>query len=224
MNRAKYINRAKPLLSFFLLLAVLLLSSCLGMKTDIVLNSNGSGTVTLEYLVSKSLDALGKLDGNERWNTIPVGKADFERTLDRLPDMKLISFSAKEDEKNWMVSAKIEFKTIKALLAFFDASNMRSSFSGDANSGNLVLTLSEGMDTTDPYLKQLLANICESYSMSMSVTFPKEGSLQMTDAQGKPLSAIPEGKVISKGKKVSFTFPVYDILTSQEGINAGLKW
>ena len=56
---------------------VMLLSSCIGVNADMVVQANGSGSITLEYHVSQFLESLGKLDGNENWPLIPVGRADF---------------------------------------------------------------------------------------------------------------------------------------------------
>ena len=162
----------KPLWILFLLSLLLLLNSCLGLSFDIVLNDNGSGTITLEYRISKSLDSLGRLDGNERWNTIPTGRADFERTLYRLPGLRLFSFSEREDERDLIINARMEFQTIEDLLAFLDAGGGRSSFTGDARSGRLELTLSEAGERSNPGLSRLLADVFEPYSVNMSMSFP----------------------------------------------------
>ena len=220
-NRHRTLKRISPLLFLFLL------SSCLGINADIVLNRNGSGTIALEYHISKSLDSLGKLDGNERWNTIPVGRADFERTLDRLPEIKLLSFSSKEDEKNIIIAAKMEFANLQGLLAFLDASGRRSSMTGDAGSGSIVLILNEGAaggasSMSGSPLDKLIADISESYSVKMSMSFPAEGSLNITDNQGNPLNSGAEFN--SRGKKVSFSFPLYRVLSSSEGINVVFSW
>jgi hypothetical protein len=203
---------------------LLLLSSCLGVNADVTLTQNGSGTIALEYVVSRSLDSLGKLDGNERWNTIPVGRADFERTLDRLPEMKLLSFSSKETNNDIVVTAKMEFKSVKGLLAFLDAGGRRSSFSGDGRSGTMAFTLSEGMGKNDPGLDKLLAVISNSYSVKMSMNFPAEGNLSVKNSKGLPLAAIPGSEIVSKGKRVSFSFPLYQVLSSTEGINVEFRW
>ena len=192
----------------------LLLSSCFGLNMDIALNQNGSGTLSLEYRISKSLDSIGKLDGNERWNTIPVGKADFERTLARLPEMKLLSFSSGEDEKNVIISSKMEFSSISGLLAFLDASGRRSSFLGDAGSGRLLITLSEGTGINNPGLSKLIEDISATYSISMSMSFHGEGSLEILDTNGTPLE--PQ----KRGKKLSCSFPLYDVISSGNGIKA----
>ena len=212
----------KTLVCFFPFL--FLLASCLGVNVDITLNQNGSGTISLEYQISQSLDSLGRLDGNERWNTIPVGRADFERTLDRLPGMKLLSFSSREAGKDLVFSARIEFENTDALLSFMDAGGRRSSFSGDGNSGNLVLTLSEGAAATNQAFFMLLRDISESYSVRMSLSLPKEGRLAITDNQGNPLSAIQGSEINPRGRRVSFSFPLYEVLSARGGLKAEFSW
>ena len=212
----KQINRLKLSLLFFPVL--FLLNSCLGLDMNIALNQNGSGTISLEYRISKSLDSLGKLDGNERWNTIPAGRADFERTLSRLPEIKLISFSSKEDQRDVIISAKLAFSDINGLLAFLDASGRRSSFSGNAGSGRLLITLSGGAKNNDANLLKLIEEISASYSIKMSMSFPGEGDLAVLDNTGKAL------ETQKRGKTVSCSFPLYDVLSSANGINAEFKW
>jgi hypothetical protein len=201
-----------------------LLSSCLGVSADITLNQNGSGTVTLEYQISQSLDSLGRLDGNERWNTIPVGRADFERTLDRLSGMRLVSFSSRDAGRNLVIRAQMEFENINALLSFMDAVGRRSSFSGDENSGSLVFSISDGSEATNHALYMLIREISESYSVRMSMSFPRDGRLIITDNQGNHLTAIPGSEISASGRRVFFSFPLYEVLSSRDGINAEFRW
>ena len=211
----KKINKAAFL---FHIAVILLLTSCFGMSMDIELRQNGTGTVSLEYRISKSLDSLGKLDGNERWNTIPVGRSDFERTLSRLPDIKLLSFSSKEDQKDVIVTAKLEFSSIKGLLAFLDAGAERSSFTGNAGSGSLVLVLNDGKQNINNDLLKLIENVSSSYTVNMSMSFPGEGTLAVLDNNGRTIEA-PR-----RSKKVSCSLPLYNVLSSANGINVELNW
>ena len=208
----------------FLLPVLLLLNSCFGVNADIILNQNGSGTINLEYRIAKSVDLLGRLDGNERWNTIPVGRADFERTLDRLPEMKLLSFSSREDAKDLIISARMEFSSIQGLLAFFDASGQRSSFSGNALSGSLSLTLSEGRQNNNASLDHLIAAVTSPYTVVLGMTFPVSGNLAVQDTQGRNLGTIPGAVIVTTGKKVSCSVPLYQVLSSNTGFNLIFRW
>ena len=206
------------------LLVLFLHTSCVGISMDITLNRDGSGTITLEYLVSQLLDSLGRLDGNERWNTIPVGRADLERTMDRLPGMKLLSFSSRDQGMNLATNAKMEFANLRALMAFLDAGGLRSSLQGDAARGRILLTLSEGNGIKTPSLDKLIAEISVSYFVRMSMTFPTEGRLNITDAKGINIPEIPESHIRTRGEQVSFDIPLYEILSSTGGINVEFSW
>ena len=215
-KKIKYIAAIFPFVVFF--------SSCLGVNAEITLNANGSGTIALEYYVSNLLDSLGRLDGNERWNTIPAGRADFERTLARLPDMKLLSFSARNDGKNLITTAKMEFETIDGLLAFLDAGGRRSSFSGGGRQGRISFILNEGAKRKNFQFDNLVADVFESYTIGMSFNLPREGTLLVSDNSGSALTAIPGSRIVSSGKKLFFSFPVYEVLSSKDGINVEFSW
>jgi len=214
----------KPSPSISLIALCFVLSSCLGISADISLNQNGSGNIALEYQISKALDALGKLDGNERWNTIPVGKADFERTMDRLPGMKLTSFSSKEGRNNLIINAKMEFEDLNSLMSFIDASGLRSSFSGDANSGRIFMAVNEGKAKNNAALEKLIAEISKPYLVKLSMSFPNEGNVKITNNRGLSLNDVPGSVIIPSGKKVSCSLPVNSVLSASDGINVEFLW
>jgi hypothetical protein len=144
--------------------------------------------------------------------------------MDRLPGMRLISFSSRETGQNIVVRARMEFDNINTLLSFMDAGGRRSSFSGNANSGSLVLTLSEGAVATNQALNMLIRDVSEPYSVRMSMSLPREGRLIIRDNRGNPLTAIPGSEIINSGRRLSFSFPLYEVLGSREGINAEFRW
>lgn len=218
MNKVKSIK-----LTVLIFPLLILLGSCLGLSADITLKENGSGNLTLEYCVSNNLDALGKLDGNERWNTIPVGRADFERTIARLPGMKLLSFSSKNDGKNTVNTVKLEFESINALLAFMDSGGRRSSFSGNAQSGSLSLSFGESAEIKNPHLNEFIEDLFKPYAVKLTMNFPKEGKLLVKDNAGNAIS-IPGNEIVPSGKKVSFSAPVYEVLSSSGGIKLEFLW
>jgi len=217
-------KRSPNILLFVICYLLFVISSCVGVSADISLNQNGSGNVALEYHISKALDALGRLDGNERWNTIPVGRADFERTMDRLPGMKLTSFSSKEDGNDLIINAKMEFEDLKSLMSFIDASGLRSSFSGDTHSGRIFMVLNDSKPKNTTALENLIAEISKSYSLKMAMSFPGEGSVKITDNRGFALDNISGSTIISPGKRVSCSLPLYSVISATDGVNVEFLW
>jgi len=213
----------KEITAVILPLLLILLNSCLGVSMNVILNKDGTGTIMLSYQVSRALDTLGKLDGNENWNTVPVGKADFERTIERLPGMKLLSFASREDEKNTIIDVKMEFSSPGSLLAFLDASGRNSVFQGDGNSGSLTLNLADSNGIKNPSLIKLIADISGNYNVQMGMTFHNQGNLLLLDDSGNA-AAISGVDIQSQGKTVSFSIPTSEILSSQKGIIAEFRW
>ncbi|MDR2103827.1 MAG: hypothetical protein LBP42_06980 [Treponema sp.] len=203
---------------------VLLLSSCIGVSSSITLRRNGSGTMSLEYHIPLALEALGQLDGNAGWLTIPVGKADFERTLDRLPGIRMVSFSSQKNGKDLLNRIELEFSDMEALLPFLDAAGQGASLSRENGASRLSLTLSEGLENPEEELLTLLSSLSDGYKLDISFSVPEEASLALYSGGGKALDSIPSGTVTAQGKQVSFTAPMAEVLSSREGLRMEISW
>jgi hypothetical protein len=205
-------------------IVLLMTSSCIGVKADITLNGNGSGLIALEYRLSRTAESLGKLDGNERWLPVPVGKADFERTVARVEGLKLRSFSAKTVGADTVNTVKLEFRDPQTLVRFLDASGQRAALTEDAETRRLSLVLVSGAGRIDPDLLSLFRTVSEGYSFSLSFTAPREGTLAVYDAAGNLLEEPSAVTVIAKGKTVSFQSPVGNIFNFSDGLRLEIIW
>jgi hypothetical protein len=218
-------------------LAVLwvMLNSCLGAQADISIRANGSGKIALEYRVSSMLESMGRLDGNERWPAIPVGRADFERTVARIPGLRLKSFSAKEVRNratggsDLVTKVTLEFNHTDALLAFLDASGGSASLIQNSGKNTLRLVLqepvSDGINSgainsgaINSDLISLLQESAESHAICFSFSLPKNASLSVI-----PPSA-PSAQVVSQGKKVSFAIGLGELIGREDGLALEIVW
>jgi hypothetical protein len=205
-------------------LLIITLSSCIGVRADITLRPDGSGTIDLEYRLSRVAESLGKLDGNEGRPTIPLGKADFERTAARVEGLTLGSFSSKNDGKDTINTIKLAFSSLEALTRFLDATGQRASLVKEKGNYHLSLTLTSGSDQLDPDLLTLFTTVSQGYSVSLSLTTPKEGTLSLYDSQGNPLGDLPGITRVPKGKKVSFMSPLGDLFALKGGVGMAFIW
>jgi hypothetical protein len=200
--------------------------SCIGVKADISLRADGSGRLALEYRVSSMAEALGRLDGNQRWQTVPVGRADFERTLARLPHLRLSTFSSSRDGKDLINKAVLEFKEIEDLLAFFDPQGQGkyAAFTRENGKNRLSLVFLEGGEA-DAALLSLVREASEGYAFSFSMGVPENAELALTNGKGKKFTPQPpSARVVSPGKKVSFSIGTGDLLSLKEGLGIELCW
>jgi len=210
-----------------------LMTSCLGASMDIVMRADGSGSITLEYCVSQMLESIGRVDGFEHWPAIPVGKADFEHSIARIPGLRLSSFSVKEyprryskppsswgprlGDKDLVTKVKLDFKDTAALLAFLDSAGSRASLVQESGKSTLRLVLLDPInDAIDADLLSLLEEVSAGYEISVSFTAPK----------GAALSVIPPSVSDARtvGKKVSFAIGTGELLSLRDGLTLEILW
>jgi hypothetical protein len=203
-------------------LCVFTLGACVGIRADISLRDNGSGRLNLEYRVARTLDTLGKLDGNGRWPTVPAGKADFERSLRRLPGMRLLSFSTREEGKAILNRAALEFDDLESLCRFLDASGGGALLSKEGNRVSLTLILNTGMEGLDPDLAALVQSLCEGYRVEMSLSVPGEAELAFTDGRGG--RGDPPSGAVLRGKTVSFGTGAGNVLAAEKGFGLTFRF
>ena len=146
---------------------VLSITSCIGVETEISINPDSSGQILMEYRIRGELESLGTLDGNQRWLTIPVGRADFERSLSRLPGIKLVSFTSKSEGSDQLHRVKLDFTDLDALMSFLNDAGRHADIRRNGSS-RLTLTLSDGAPL-DENLRVMLKSVMENYRFKLTV-------------------------------------------------------
>jgi hypothetical protein len=199
------------------------LSSCFGVKADISVKADGSGQITLVYRVAGELESLGRLDGNRRWETIPSGRADFERTMSRLPRLKLRSFSRKEEGGDLVNRALIDFTSLEDLLPLLDAGGESAVFDKQGDRNRLLLNLTRGAKRGAETLS-LLETVFTGRSLELNFKVPAEGELSLLDREGNPSGEIDGAVLVNRGKELSFSVPVSRLLSLEKGLSVELLW
>ena len=205
-------------------LGALFLSSCIGIKSDVRINKDGSGTIKLEYTISRMVETMGKLDGNADQLPLPVSRADWDRTTARVPGLALTSFSSSRNEQALDVKVDLTFASTDALLGFLDSTGRSATLSKDKGSNVLVLRLSEGGGPLDPDLEKLVKTVFKGYTIDMSFTPPSVPTLAFVNGSLQPLPSSPTGKgSVAQGTAV-FNAPVSDILNLRDPLILEITW
>jgi hypothetical protein len=197
------------------------MTSCLGVSAEITLNADNSGTISLEYRISQVLDSLGRLDGNEARLPLPVGRIDFERTVERIPGMRLLSYISRDVGSDRVVTAKLEFTTIDDLVRFMDSSGQRADYISGQRKMSFVLNPGNNASRTSE-MNALISQISQGYNISISMNFPSDGTVSVLDAEGKASAA--RATVQQQGKKVSCSLPLETVLSDEKGITLLFQW
>jgi len=210
-----------------ILSVILLFNSCIGMAIDIQMNNDGSGKLFLEYRISRILDGIGRLDGNESMPIIPAGRQDIERTIQRIPGMKLLSYSNRQTEKDIIIGTNIEFNSPQALLAFLDPSGNRASITNNGQSGIFELIIyNEGsaLNKFDENLMELMPSFFAGYDFTINFSAPGSSAMIITDADGNSISAPLSSVTTVQGRRVSLSMGVLDVITLSNGLGIKINW
>jgi hypothetical protein len=207
---------------FLLPLVVFVLVSCIGSRSDITLRRDGSGSVNLEYRVSRTAESLGKQGGNEAWPPLPVGREDFERTLARTPGLTLRSFKLETGEKDLLYRVKLDFSRPEALLGFLDATGQRARWIGEGE--GLALTLGAPVEIPDPAFRETLAAAFGGYEYELRFTLPGPVSLRLSDGEGREREPPRDSRVSTGGNRALFSCPMAELLALTEPLVMEIRW
>jgi hypothetical protein len=217
----------------FLVIFILMftLNSCIGLSLNIQMNKDGSGKLTMEYAISKMINNLGALDGNESMPSIPVGKTDWERTVERIPGAKLTSYSYDDGKKDTVIKVVINYKDEQTLLSLLDPFGEKSSIKRQGQSGNLDLILlgdsiNDSIDYSmyDEDLLDLIRVFMDDYNISISFSGPGNSTLAVTDRKGDVVPVQSGAQTILSGKKVSYSIGIMDLLELKDGLGLRFSW
>jgi len=218
MNR----NLQKKAFLLFAPLFLLILNSCIGISMDIQMRKDGSSKVNMEYRYSVMAETAGKLDGNENWPIVPVGRADWERTTQRVSGMKLVSFSSSQkNSQDVVTNVTLEFDSIESLLKFLDPAGDRASQSA----GRLELTVNKPLPSQiNSDLLELMRQVSNSYRFDVSFTAEGNSTLAVTDASGREIPLPKDAQITPSGKKTSLSIAVPEIFTFKDGLKLRFTW
>lgn len=214
----------RAVLLLTVMLSALPLASCIDAYADIVLGRDGSGTITVEYVLSGEFAALGRQDGNSGRPPVPAGPADFRRAAARITGLRYHSGSMRERDGDVVCRARLDFDSPASLLAFLDGSGA-STYRQTAETHILSLALTEALDASPSQAQALPSSIQEDFAREAAdgrevvirFRFPSGGDLYLTDGEGRRVVAPPLWTVRASDGKAEFRAPLGDLIT-REGV------
>jgi hypothetical protein len=205
----------------FLLLILTIFSSCVGLSMDIQFRKDGSARLNMEYRISGMAEVIGKLDGNENWPIVPVGRADWERTIERIAGADIVSFSSRQNQQDIVTNVTLNFENTEALLKFLNNSGNKASM--NANQLDLILN-DPASAAINNYLLDLFRQVTDGYTFTVSFSAEVNSNLTVTDGNRKEIPIPNNAQVISSGKKVSLSIPIFEIVTLTDGLGVRFNW
>jgi hypothetical protein len=192
---------------------VVLLSSCIGIESDLRIRQDGSGVLTLSYTVSqfiKNIDA-GR---SEKQLPLPVNEEEFRRSAERIEGLRLTDLVEREDEENVYIRAELEFDNVEAVNALGREGQLGITLEtqgGTTTFRQLIYEGQQGEEVTEESLK-MIQTFFEGYELVYSVTVP---------AQVRDHTL---GVLAPDGRTVTYTTTVPDILRTSEPLFLEVVW
>ena len=155
------------------ILAMVLLSSCIGIDSQISLQNDGSGTLLLNYRISQLMKNLDVAKSD--WHLpLPVSREDFQRTVDSISGLKLLSLAQREDERDVLIDARLGFTGVQAINSLGKEGQIELSFSNEGGLHVFRQQIYRGrsLEEISPESLQMIQTIFEGYELSYRVTAP----------------------------------------------------
>jgi hypothetical protein len=188
---------------------------------DIQMRKDGSARLSMEYRISDMAEVIGKLDGNENWPIVPVGRADWERTTERISGADLVSFSSRQNQQDIVTNVTLNFDNTEAMLKFLDPAGRRASLGAD----RLELIFNEPVSVPiNNNLLELVRQVTDGYTFTINFSTEGNSNLTVTDGKGKEIPVPGNAQAVPSGKKVSLSIAIYEILTLTDGLGVRFNW
>lgn len=198
---------------FILFLTVVLLSSCIGIESEILLRQDGTGVLTLSYQISqfmKNIDA-GR---EEKQLPLPVNEEEFVRTAEGIEGLRLTDIDEREDEENVYIRAELEFDSVDAVNALGRAGEIGITLEnrGDTNIFRQVIFAGQdGEEITENSL-EMLDTFFQGYDLVYSIILPT------------PVQSHTLGELSADGRTVTYTTTVPEILKASQPLVLEIVW
>ena len=205
---------------YALALIPLFLLSCIGASSDIKINSDGSGTITQVYRISHELQNMGKTGGTEEMYPLPVGREDLEKTAERIPGLRLTSYSSNQNEKDIIINAGFAFDSPEALAALMENGNQQ--FKIDVQAKKISIHFPAGEDGEAAF-KNMMVMALTGYNFAISFTVPGTAKASWFDGNGKSVLQYP-GTFSVRNGTVEYTVPMGDLIYLNNPLNLEINW
>lgn len=207
----------KGLLSLGVFAVSTLLFSCIGVDSTVSFNRDGSGTMLLEYRISKMLTEMGEGDSEA---PLPLSEDEMKAAIESNPNLELKRVSQREDDQDVYITAEVGFKNIDDVTEVETFQDMPMSLEKSGGEYTYRQLISEGQSAEeqgeqqemDAETKAMMAQFFEGYELSFTVKAPSTVTFHSM------------GELSADRKSVSYSIPLLDMNSLTEETVLEVKW
>jgi len=200
-----------------LLLAAAALSSCMELDAALEVRADGSGLLSLDYVLpvfSENLDSGARA---RRYLPLPAERAALEALAAGIPGLRLEAWErsapdpAPSGVDRFRIAATLSFDSPAALAAFAAEAGGGGIRGGEAAGLGFDLVLSEGKGSMDGGFLAFLAAAFPEAACSFTVRLPSRGTSN-------------RGAFDAAGTTLSWSITLQEILTARDTLDWSVRW
>ncbi len=194
---------------FLSIFTLSILSSCLTLKTDMEIYTDGSGIASLSYSVSTLASDLGEVDFENSVIPFPVMRDDYNIAAQKTDGIQIIRHNLTDDGSRYYIESEIAFDSLESF-SVFSGTLFSLEFSGD----NKILTVtvyngSGDEEVSEKTLSMVRDNFPEDF-FSFSIEIPGD----IIQVEGATFT----------GSTVSFSILVKDLLSKKDAVQFSAEY
>jgi hypothetical protein len=194
---------------FWAVLFSSLFTSCIGLTQTLVLNSDGTGTIVYKFTVARSLEDMGKEDGNEDEPPVPLGYDDLMNAVARSEGLTLESYSDSFTDRDHIYEFVVSFDSLDAL--------EEMGWNYDLQNRRLEINIQGGEMETEQ------AALFDGYDFSFNCVLPGTVSVRFLDDSGRETKTFP-GTCEVKGSSFNYSIPMRELAANEEDYTLEVNW
>ncbi len=197
-----------------LVVATVLLSSCVGIDSTLTLRDDGSGTLSLVYRVSQLVVDLGVSESGASAVPLPLTREDFQRSLaGAAGKVRLTRFDRSEDEKDVTIRADLAFDSFDALarVEAFQQAELKLSSEAGRQSFSQLIARAPQKPLSDQSMK-MLDTLFSGYELRFTIKAPR------------PIQSSSIGTLSDDKKTLTWSAPVRDVVSSRTDLVLTAGW
>ena len=195
-----------------LLVVLCLVSSCIGVETEITFREDGTGGVVLTYRISRVMANVGTVEGDELI-PLPVTEQDFRRSVESVAGLRLRRVTQSQDERDIFVKAEMDFDDIAAFSRIESFTDMPASLvvSDGRSVFSQVITSGLEQEVSEDSL-ELVSLFFDDYEIAFKVNAPGQ------------IASHSMGELSENRRTVVYRVSVVDLLTTPERRVLTVSW
>lgn len=203
-------------LLFIMMVAGVLLVSCLGVDVAVSFGKDGTGTITQTYTLSPELAGFGSSAYDTPQLALPLTKAEIEAGLNGFGNLRLTSYTRKDSSKNTVITFSISFDSPDALAAYLDAGSSMVRYAREGDMHRISFAAGSAIPLLDSRTIEEAKTGLEGYAFRLAVSAPVQATASVEGAGSIT--------VRNNGNRAEISAAMKDILLSPTPMSASIIW